>query len=259
MSGAVMCTWTNCATPAEPDFTEWYNRQHLAERVAIPGFLSGARYVAEKGAPKYLAYYEWESTKVGPTPAYMERQDNPTRWTRRMMSNFQNTIRTVFQRKLRLGLGRGAAAATLRFAPEAGQEAKLERRLERILPLLHRHPGMVGVTLLQVDAEGSRMDSNESRMRAAPDALAGWVIHAEAMDMPSLKRAWAAEVKQADLVKNGATRRMQLGFYRLLFTLAKDGADDVIPAPDAAPPRRASSRAKASRKPAPRSAARARG
>ena len=259
MSGAVMCTWTDCATEAEPDFTEWYNRQHLAERVAIPGFLSGARYVAERGSPKYLAYYEWESAGVGPTPAYMERQDNPTRWTRRIMKGFQNTIRTVFQRRLRLGLGRGAAAATLRLAPEAGQEAKLERRLERILPRLHRHPGMVGVTLLQVDAEGSRMDSNESRMRATADALAAWVVHAEAMDMASLKRAWAAEVTQADLVKHGASRRMQLGFYRLLFALAKDGADDVRPAPDAAPPRRASSPAKASRKPAPRSAARARG
>jgi heme-degrading monooxygenase HmoA len=254
-----MCTWTDCADGAEADFTEWYNRQHLAERVGVPGFLSGARYVAERGAPKYLAYYEWESTAVGPSPAYMERQDNPTRWTRRIMSSFQNTIRTVFRRRLRLGLGRGAAAASLRFAPEPGQEARLERRLERILPRLQRHPGMVGVTLLQVDADGSRMNSNESRMRAAPDALAAWAIHAEAMDMASLKRAWTAEVAQADLAKHGAARRMQLGYYRLLFALSKDGADEIRPAPDAAPPRRASSPAKASRKPAPRSAARARG
>ena len=259
MGGAVMCTWTDCAGEAEPDFTEWYNRQHLAERVGVPGFLSGARYVAERGGPKYLAYYEWESVGVGPTPAYMERQDNPTRWTRRIMKSFQNTIRTVFERKLRLGLGRGAAAASLRFGPEPGREVKLERRLEQILPRLLRHQGMVGVTLLQADPAGSQMNSNESRMRAKPDELANWVIHAEAMDMASLKRAWAAEVEQADLTKHGAAKRMQLGYYRLLFTLAKDGADEIRAAPDAAPPRRASSPAKASRKPAPRSAARARG
>src|SRR5690606_14577141 len=99
MGGAVMCTWTDCVAEAEPDFTEWYNRQHLAERVAVPGFLSGARYVAVRGRPKYLAYYEWESTAVGPTPAYMERQNNPTRWTRRIMRAFRNTIRTVFRRR----------------------------------------------------------------------------------------------------------------------------------------------------------------
>lgn len=254
-----MCTWTDCAGDAEPDFTEWYNRQHLAERVAIPGFLSGARYVADRGRPKYLAYYEWESTEVGPTPAYMERQDNPTRWTQRMMSAFQNTIRTVFSRKLRLGMGRGAAAASLRLAPAAGKAAKLERRLERLLSELMRKPGMTGVTLLQVDAAGSRMDSSESRMRAKADELAAWVVHAEAMDMASLRKAWTAVIAPDDLRRNGAEPRMQLGFYRLLFSLAKDGADEVRPVPDAARRRLASSPAKASRKPAPRSAARARG
>lgn len=259
MGEAVMCTWTDCATEAEPDFTEWYNRQHLAERVALPGFLSGARYVAERGRPKYLAYYEWESTSVGPTPAYMERQDNPTRWTRRIMPSFRNTIRTVFRRKLRLGLGRGAAAACLRLAPEPGKEARLERRLERLLPMLFKQPGMVGVTLLQVDPEGSRMDSNESRMRAEQDALAAWVVHAEAMDMPALRRAWTAVMGEEDLRRHGAAAGAQLGFYRLLFALSKDGADEVRPAPDAAPPRRAASPAKASRKRALRSAARARG
>jgi hypothetical protein len=259
MGGAVMCTWTDCAKQAEPDFTEWYNRQHLAERVAVPGFISGARYVAERGRPKFLAYYEWENARVGPSPAYMERQDNPTRWTRRMMANFQNTIRTVFNRKLRLGMGRGAAAASLRLAPAPGKEAKLERRLERLLAELAKQPGMTGVTLLQADPEGSRMDSNESRMRAKADRLAAWVVHAEAMDMPSLRKAWRAVIGQDDLRRNGAQSKMELGFYRLLFALSKDGADEIRPAPDAAPPRRASSRATASRKPAPRSAAPARG
>src|SRR5947208_12513380 len=45
----------------EAEFNRWYNEEHLAERLAIPGFLNGARYEAVKGGPKHLAVYELES------------------------------------------------------------------------------------------------------------------------------------------------------------------------------------------------------
>jgi hypothetical protein len=67
----------------EAEFNRWYNEEHLAERLAIPGFLSAARYEAVKGGPKHLAYYELESAAVLETPAYKKVSQNPTPWTQR--------------------------------------------------------------------------------------------------------------------------------------------------------------------------------
>ena len=38
----------------DAEFNRWYDREHLEERIAIPGFLEARRYVAHDGKPKYL-------------------------------------------------------------------------------------------------------------------------------------------------------------------------------------------------------------
>ena len=79
----LLMVWCDVPAAKEDDFNRWYNEEHLAERLAIPGFLSGARYEAVKGGPKHLAYYELESAEVLLTPAYKKVQANPTAWTKR--------------------------------------------------------------------------------------------------------------------------------------------------------------------------------
>ena len=48
----------------ERDFNEWYNREHIDERVNLPGFHRGRRYVAVRGSPKYLATYECDTSRI---------------------------------------------------------------------------------------------------------------------------------------------------------------------------------------------------
>ena len=48
----------------EADFNRWYEEEHLAERMAIPGFISARRFTALEGGPKYLALYDLESPEV---------------------------------------------------------------------------------------------------------------------------------------------------------------------------------------------------
>ena len=79
----LLMVWCDVPADKEAEFDRWYNEEHLAERLAIPGFLSAARYVAVKGGPKHLAYYELESPAVLQSAAYRKVQDNPTPWTQR--------------------------------------------------------------------------------------------------------------------------------------------------------------------------------
>jgi hypothetical protein len=90
--------WTDVPAEHEAEFNRWYNEEHLAERLAIPGFLSAARYEAVKSGPKHLAYYELESAEVLQSEAYKYCSAHPTAWTQRCSPNVIGTtfIRNVY-------------------------------------------------------------------------------------------------------------------------------------------------------------------
>ncbi|HWO06881.1 MAG TPA: hypothetical protein VNQ54_18905, partial [Methylomirabilota bacterium] len=80
----LLMVWADVPADKEEEFNRWYNEEHLPERMAIPGFLGGARYEAVKGGPKHLACYELESAAVLESPAYKKVQSNPTPWTKKI-------------------------------------------------------------------------------------------------------------------------------------------------------------------------------
>src|SRR6185295_2757368 len=55
---------------SEPDWTEWHDREHIPERLSIPGFLRLRRYVAVGAGPRFFYFYETESLDVLQSPAY---------------------------------------------------------------------------------------------------------------------------------------------------------------------------------------------
>ena len=71
----------------EDEFNAWYEDEHLPERLAIPGFRSARRWIAEgrPGEGKYLATYELDSPGVLRSPEYLARFENPTPWSRRCL------------------------------------------------------------------------------------------------------------------------------------------------------------------------------
>jgi hypothetical protein len=72
----------------EEEFNTWYDTEHLQERLAIAGFRSARRWVADlaPGEGKYLATYELDSAAVLQSPEYVARFAGATPWTRRCLS-----------------------------------------------------------------------------------------------------------------------------------------------------------------------------
>ena len=114
MAEGMLVVWTDVAPAGEDDFEEWYNREHVNERAAIKGFLSGHRYAAIRGRPRYLALYETRTPQVLSSKHYREVSEAPTGWTKRVTRQFQNTTRGIFQVRAREGEGRGGVVASLR-------------------------------------------------------------------------------------------------------------------------------------------------
>lgn len=73
----------------------WYDDEHLAERVEVPGILSARRYVAVEGEPKYLAMYELETPDVVQGEPYLEKKQHPTPLTQQVETHVR-MLRNVY-------------------------------------------------------------------------------------------------------------------------------------------------------------------
>src|SRR5205085_11292439 len=105
----ILAIFNNAAPGREAAFEEWFQHEHLAERIAVPGFRLGRRYEAVSGSPRYFNFYLTESVDVLKSAPYLARLDDPTPMTRMIMSEvFKDMIRTVCHRTFRLGTMRGA-------------------------------------------------------------------------------------------------------------------------------------------------------
>jgi len=71
------------------EFNAWYDGEHLPERLAIPGFRSARRWVADlaPGEGRYLATYELDAEAVLSSPEYLARFQGATPWTRRCLGS----------------------------------------------------------------------------------------------------------------------------------------------------------------------------
>ncbi|MBI4199460.1 MAG: hypothetical protein HY535_03180 [Chloroflexi bacterium] len=83
----------------EEDFHRWYNQEHLAQRIVLPGFLGARRYVnsGDFAGPTHLTINELESDAVLQSGAYLEMGRHPTAWTRRVREHAKLT-RGVYRR-----------------------------------------------------------------------------------------------------------------------------------------------------------------
>lgn len=83
----LLLTLTEPLPAMEEEFNAWYDEEHLPERLAIPGFRSAQRWVADAppGAGKYLATYELDGADVLTSPEYLSFFEKPTPWTRRCL------------------------------------------------------------------------------------------------------------------------------------------------------------------------------
>ena len=162
------------APEAISEHDDWHTHEHLAERLTIPGFLRGTRWVAFRGEPRYLVLYEIDELATLTSVAYLERLNNPSVWTARMMPHYRGMSRGLCAVTGSFGLGTGHVAVLLRFKPKSDSAAPLRRwLLQEVLPQLPAKPGVGSVHLME-GAVTAQM-TNEQRIRGA-DAGVDWAI-----------------------------------------------------------------------------------
>ncbi|HYI87504.1 MAG TPA: hypothetical protein VEX61_10440, partial [Burkholderiales bacterium] len=78
---AAVAMWWEIASEVRAEWEDWHTREHMPERLGIPGFLRGTRWIAESGQPSYFVLYEAERVQTLTAGTYLERLNHPTRWS----------------------------------------------------------------------------------------------------------------------------------------------------------------------------------
>jgi hypothetical protein len=225
---AVLAIWNNVLPESETEFNAWYIRDHLPDRVSLPGFRRGRRWLSVDRRPRYFTFYEIEDAAVMHSPDYLESHENPTDWTRRMMPAFRDMNRSICRVTAKQHRGDGGIAGVVRLTPADGGAAGLRRWIvETVLPNVMEAPDMLSACLWELDAEASRMpDTTETRLREGRDAVVDWVFLVEAA-RPEALQAVSAVIDAAAAAAAGAGRVGALEPYRLLSALDYDLAGAV--------------------------------
>jgi len=174
----------------EADFQAWHSRQHMSERLSIPGFLRGCRYVAEESSPLVFNFYLTESPAVLTSSPYLDRLNNPTQWTSRIVPTLCNVNRAAGRVMASVGLGQGGAIATLRVSllPEKRDDC-ITWFVESGLQQLLEKPGIVAAHLWQTDSAASQVETAESRARRSSTGSADWTLAIEGIDSQCVRSA----------------------------------------------------------------------
>jgi hypothetical protein len=198
----------------EAEFNQWYDREHLLERVAIEGFLEARRYVAHQGSPKYLCLYSTATLDVLGSPAYRTALASQTDWSKANIARFKNMIRAVARITVSRGAGRGAALGIVRLRP-GGDTDKLRTALRDQLDP-EKLDGILSMHLIESDPALSRPITDDPPV--SDPGSGDWFVLIDATDVKAVSAALAARLGNSTTFKPAV---VSTGVYNLMWDLAK--------------------------------------
>jgi hypothetical protein len=194
---------------------DWHTHEHFPERLSIPGFLRGTRWVAQHGTPRYFVMYEVEGLATLASAAYRERLDNPTPWTTKIMTWYRGMARGFCTIADSFGVGLGQTGLMIRFKPAEEREAELHQwLLDELAPLVSR-AGFASAHVLK--AALTPQSTNEQRIRGS-DSAVDWVLLVTGYSAGSATDLFQTRFGEEEFSRRGAKGHAG-GVYRMEYSL----------------------------------------
>lgn len=182
-----LVNWGGVVAEQEDDYNAWHSLEHMPERLSVPGFRRGRRAIGVDGTPddqKYFMMYEAVSADVFVSEPYLARLNDPTPWTRRILSAYVAPSRTVCRVRESIGRGVGGWNATVQFAAPLGQIDWL--------PDIAGIPGVLGAHILDGDTQLGQQPTAEKAFRESRGAADRTVAAAILVDAYDHRAAGAS-------------------------------------------------------------------
>lgn len=217
---AVVSIWHDIAPEGRDAFYAWHVHEHIPERVGIPGFTRGRRYIAEWGAPQFFTLYEVQTVETLAGQDYQNRLNNPTPWTLSTVKHFQNVARSTQRVRYSAGPGIGGHLLTLQLEVDDNASFVEQLSAQVLVPVTAVH-GICGVHLCQTDVAISTTPTKEKEARAGGTSVPGWALLVEGASRTVVERVRNDLVTDAALRRAGAGEQISAALYRLEYVRTK--------------------------------------
>lgn len=146
MPNALLLVLCEIDAAYEEELNAWYDDEHMAERLSIPGFVSARRWLSCTAPRRYLSTYELTSLEVLRSAGYLAHYgDNQTPWSKRMLGKVR-VFRRWTAKRIAGAAEPGDGAALFLSARDcpAPLDAEFNRWYDtEHLPSLTRLPGVL--------------------------------------------------------------------------------------------------------------------
>ena len=192
---AVLVNWGGIVNSKDSDYNAWHSLEHMPERVALSGFLRGFRGIGIDGTDesnKYFMMYEAEDKAFFESKEYLDRLNNPTEWTKKILSCYIKPSRTICDVFASKSVGLGGFFGTLRFL-DIDFENELDiHLLKKKIHTITYLSGITGMHLLLGDVKFGQIKTQEKKFRSNQgyeDEVISFAIILEGLSFSSLKNA----------------------------------------------------------------------
>jgi hypothetical protein len=208
--------WSDLLKGYEREFDCWHTIEHMPERLGVPGFLRGRRYMtttAEGNAMFIL--YEASHIDTFRSPGLLARLNDPTEWSTRVQPALVNFVRAPCRTLISTGDGVGGAVVAIRISGEIGEKSGSTQSLMSAAPALARLHGVTAVHVGQYVASDIS-GTAEAKLRAnTPDSIS-FVVLVEGIGVSELE---SATPQLLDIASTASSGICKADVYRLAYML----------------------------------------
>ena len=215
---ALIAIWNDITPEMRGDFFEWHPREHMVERLGIPGFIRGRRYIAVDAQVEFLTLYEVANAGVLVSDVYKTRLTNPTPWSTKTLPAFRNNVRGGCRIHYSQGYAMGGFIKTIRIRAQEGEKASLIKHIvNNMLPGLIDLPRITGVHFVENDTAltGGNSGNQRGRVIQLPDLI----LLIEGSAEEGVRNACAQYLSEDALIKAGAAADVMNGLYQLEYSI----------------------------------------
>lgn len=215
---ALIAIWNDITPEMREDFFEWHPREHMVERLGIPGFIRGRRYIAVDAQVEFLTLYEVANAGVLVSDVYKTRLTNPTPWSTKTLPAFRNNVRGGCRIHYSQGYAMGGFIKTIRIRAQEGEKASLIKHIvNNMLPGLIDAPRITGVHFVENDTAltGGNSGNQRGRVIQLPDLI----LLIEGSAEEGVRNACAEYLPEDALIRAGATADVMNGLYQLEYSI----------------------------------------
>ena len=189
--GALL-NWGGVLPKHDLDYNLWHSLEHMPERMSVKGFLRAFRCVGLKGTndnDKYFMMYDVKSKDILSSKQYLNRLNNPTDWTSKILSKYVYPSRAICEVIKTKSLTNGLSGffVTIRYLSQNNDIKNFYNISDEIMS----QNGIFSIHCFQSDREISLIKTKEKVIRSFQgnkDEIIDYAVVIECLNINEVKK-----------------------------------------------------------------------